>query len=299
MRKAFTLIELIFVIVILGIIAVIGSGIFIRIYESYITSRAINELETKTELVLSQLAKRLSYRIKEATIARKQPNDSNITALSMADQNYQILEWIGYDNDGFRGEWDGTKYQPGWSGFIDLDSNETNKTKIKTPGSKLSYANSIISQLSNGAADLNNTGAAIIFKGLPLGFDINNYGWNENPNYGTIGNHNYVLRVKQAAGQEDVLEFTENLGSKDIVEQYYLVWSAYAVVPENGNLYLYSNYRPWFAERYNDGNRNLLAENVSVFKFRQIDKVIRLKLCLFKNITDDYNISFCKEKVVF
>ncbi|HID27402.1 MAG TPA: hypothetical protein EYP22_06230 [Methanosarcinales archaeon] len=34
-------------------------------------------------------------------------------------------------------------------------------------------------------------------------------------------------------------------------------------------------------------------------RFRQIDQVVRLKICLYKEITNDYNLSFCKEKVVY
>ena len=74
MRKSFTLVELIFVIVILSIIGVISAQIITKIYEQYIFTRAINELETKTELVLTQIAKRLSLRIKPTTIARDLEN---------------------------------------------------------------------------------------------------------------------------------------------------------------------------------------------------------------------------------
>jgi len=306
LRKSFTLIELIFVIAILSIIGVISAQILAKIYEQYILTRTINEIETKTELVLAQIANRLQYRIKEATIARKlPPNDTNITALSMADETYQILEWIGYDNDSFRGLWDNTKKSniPGWSGFVDLDSSETNKSQIKTSGSDLNITDQIINTLSGGNANLTTKeNVAIIFKGLPLGFDIKEYGWND---YTGTSKHSYVSRVKcPASGCKDILEFVDNnVTSRDIAEQYYLTWTAFAIVPDdnstNTNLRLYYNYRPWMGEKYSDGNSSLLLENVSTFKFTQIDHVIRLKLCVNKSITNDFNISFCKEKVVY
>ena len=123
---AFTMIELIFVILVLGIVAAIGSSIIAKIYESYIYSRSINELQSKTELALTQISKFLSFRIKGSTIARI--DDNNITSLLNADGHYKILEWIGYDNEGF----EGNGSNPGWSGFVDLSSNETNKSQIKT-----------------------------------------------------------------------------------------------------------------------------------------------------------------------
>ena len=306
MKKSFTIIELIFAIAILSIIGIISTQILANIYEQYIFTKTINELETKTELALAQIANRLQYRVKEATIARKlSPNDTDITVLSTANENYKILEWIGYDYDSFRGMWDDTKKlnTPGWSGFIDLYSSDTNKSQIKTPGSFLFITDQIIKTLSNGKADLTTKeNVAIIFKGLPLRFDIKEYGWNDFT--GTI-KHKYINRVKCPKSKcKDILEFVENnITSRDISEQYYLTWTAYAVVPDNNsvntNLRLYYNYRPWMGEKYSDGKSSLLIENVTVFKFRQSDKVIYLKLCINKPITNDFNVSICKEKVVY
>ncbi len=293
---AFTMVEMIFVIVVLGIVAAIGSGIIAKIYESYIYSNNINTLQAKTELALMKISKYLSFRIKNSVIARKlSPNDNNISSLSTADGTYKILEWIGYDNEGFEGNTTG----PGWSGFIDLSSSQTNKTQIKTSGSHLTYATNVINALSNKEANLSdvNSSVAIIFKGLPNQFDIKQYGWND---WSGTKNHNYIFRVQKIA--PDILKFIENNAST-IYEQYQLVWSAYAIVPEGNvsdrNLTLYYNYRPWMAQKYSDGNKSVLLEHVSTFKFKQIGNTIRLKLCIFNPIINDENISFCKEKVVF
>ena len=297
-RLAFTMIEMIFVIVVLGVVAAIGSGIIAKIYESYIYSRSINTLQTKTELALSQIAKYLSYRVKDSTIARKlPPNDTNITSLPMADNTYKILEWIGYDNESF----EGNSTTPGWSGFVDLASPNTSKSQIDTAGSQLSYTEDVISTLSYGDVNLSdaNSSAAIIFTGLPNQFDIVKYGWND---YNGTIDHDYVLRVKKIPGNEDILQFVENNAST-VYEHFQLVWSAYAVVPEgtagDQNLSFYYNYRPWMGDKYSDGNKSTLMEHVSTFKFRQIGSTIRLKLCIFNPIGLDFNMTFCKEKVVF
>jgi len=290
------MIEMIFVIVILGIIAALGSGVIAKIYESYIYSRTINTLQTKTETTLTQIAKYLSFRVKQSVIARKlSPNENQISSLPMADGTYKILEWIGYDNEGFEGNDSG----PGWSGLVDLSSVATSKSQIKTPGSHLSYAESVINVLSNGDVVLSNanSSAGIIFSGLPNQFDIEQYGWNDWN--GTV-KHDYILRVKK--GAEDLLQFNENNAST-VYEHYQLVWSAYAIVPEGNindrNLTFYYNYRPWMAEKYSDGDSSVLMEHVSTFKFRQIGETIRLKLCIFDPIGADENITFCKEKVIF
>ena len=292
-KLGFTLVEIIFVIVVLGIVAAIGSSIIAKIYESYLYSKNINELQTKTELALTQISKHLSYRVKNSIIARK--SSTKFVSLLDANESYKILEWVGYDNESFEGNSSG----PGWSGFIDLESSETNKSQIKTSGSQLLYSEWIISALSNNEVNISlpNSAAAIIFDGLPADFNISQYGWNN----GGTEQHNYVFRV-QRSGQ-DVLKFIENKPSI-IYEHYKLTWSAYALVPNplNGsdvNLTLYYNFRPWMGEKYSDGNSSVLAEHVTTFRFLQKGDTIRLKLCITNPIFSDTNISFCKEKVVF
>ncbi len=292
-KNAFTLVEIVFVIVILGIVAAIGSSIIAKIYESYLYSKNINELQTKTELALTQISKYLSYRVKNSIIARKSP--TKFASLLDANESYKILEWIGYDNESFEGNSSG----PGWSGFVDLESSETNKSQIKTSGSQLLYSEWIISALSNNDVNISlpNSPAAIIFDGLPADFNISQYGLNN----GGTEQHNYVFRV-QRNGQ-DVLKFIENKPSI-IYEHYKLTWSAYALVPNplNGsdvNLTLYYNFRPWMGEKYSDGNSSVLAEHITTFRFLQKGETIRLKLCITNPIFNDTNISFCKEKVVF
>ena len=305
MRRAFTLLEVIFTIVILSIIGVISAQIISKLYEEYITTRAINELESRTETTLETIARRLDYRVKEATIARDEDNETNITSLSNANEDYEILEWIGYDVDSFNGNYDSAKgfMVPGWSGFVDLYSSDTNETQIKTPGSELNITDSFENSITQGKVNLHNGKAGLIFKGLPYGYDVKQFGWNcfNEPNPTHCINRNYIYDVNCSKNDcsEPILKVSPSLKGKEITEQYYITYSAYAIVPKNNNLYLYYNYRPWHGDRYSDGEKTLLAKNVSTFKFRQIDQVIRLKLCMYKKITDDYNLSFCKEKVVY
>ena len=98
--------------------------------------------------------------------------------------------------------------------------------------------------------------------------------------------------------------------SDPIYEQYYLAHTAYAIVPtdppQNGfadfNLTLHYNYQPWLGGFYNThGNSSLLAQNVSLFRFKQDETILRLKLCLHDNNqtgVGDY-IVVCKEKVIY
>jgi len=58
LRRGFSMLELIFVIVILGIVSSIGAEIIANVYESYIVQRAQHRASIKTELAAIQIANR-------------------------------------------------------------------------------------------------------------------------------------------------------------------------------------------------------------------------------------------------
>lgn len=296
-RKAFTMLELVMVMVVMGIVASIGADIIASMYSNYLRVRTVNRLESQTEITLEQIAKRLQYRIKESVIAR---NSTNILALAdtSVDNTYDILEWIGYSNESFLGT-----PRPGWSGFLDLDNNETNRTSgtLKTSESNLTEAASTISALTDSTLDMTaGKEAAIIFKGQVS--NISDFGW------GTTTNTDGIRTLKVIAGAtEDTLVISNDAIPTEIFEQYYLAHSAYAIVPSNNNstdfnLTLYYNYQPWLGQDYNaSGTPALLAEHASLFRFKQDESTLRLKLCLHdanQTGVGDF-IVVCKEKVVY
>ncbi len=297
LRRAFTLVELVFVIMVFGIIAAIGSEVYVKIYENYLITRSMNSLQTKTETALEQIAKRLQYRIKSSAIGVKPDFSSFITASDPnMDNSFTILEWIGYDETGFKGEYNATRnyFTPGWSGFIDLDASSS--TALSTPGSKLNSVDAIIADLSNSLSSI--ADAAIIFPDTWGDFNISKYGW-----YGNSSDYVYNIGIID----DTSFQITDTITPEEIYERYKLVWTAYAIAPDplnctNGcDLVLYWNYQPWSGERFDTAQnvfKNLLVENVTTFKFRQDGDVIRIKLCAGERVVDN-NISVCKEKVVF
>jgi prepilin-type N-terminal cleavage/methylation domain-containing protein len=295
-RAAFTMIELVIVIVVMGIVASIGSDIIVNLYENYIKTKAINRLQAQSELVLNQIAKKLGSRVKDSVIARNDTTFLDYVTLTDANDSYQILEWIGKDAESFNGI-----KNPGWSGFIDLDNPQTTNPTLKTIGSELNTTNSIIKSLSNNQVSLLQGDGlqkpAIIFKGNSI-FNLDDFGWN-----GVDGN--YTHKVSYTAGLNDVLNFEETNKPTEIFEQYDLAWSAYAIVPEGDqndfNLTLHYNYQPWEDERYDqNASKSVLIEHASTFKFTKVGDTIRLKLCVHdNNQSGNYDFAFCKEKVVY
>ncbi|RUM44722.1 MAG: hypothetical protein DSY46_04850 [Hydrogenimonas sp.] len=299
--RAFTLIELILVIVVFGIIAAIGSEIYAKIYENYLVTRVMNRLQTKTELALEQITHRLQYRIKQSTIGTN-VHTTPFTYIHTADpslnSNFTVLEWIGYDDVGFKGIYDTTTafYPPVWSGFIDLDDPNTNQTTLITPGSHLTNEDDIIRALSDNNASISD--AVIVFPSTGADFNVSKYGWNNS------GRSDYEFNI--SVTDDTTLTINDDVPPPEIYERYKLVWSAYALAfdpltcTQDCNLVLYTNYQPWANETFNgtDSSKYLLLEHVNVFRFKQEGDVLHIKLCVQDQIVDQ-NISICKEKVVF
>jgi len=314
MRKAFSLIEVVFVLVILGIVASISSQIIVQVYDNYITQKALYKTTTKTELVANQIVNRLTYVIDGTTIA-KDPNKSpyskateeinwiRLENIPHDDNNFTTVEWIGYDNDSFS-----AGATPYWSGIANYKS--ASRNSFITPGSSLTNVATIMTNLSkdssgNSKVELTqNKPAAVIF--IQKSNQYNATDEYDPACMGLVNENNTtcIFPVKRNISNDTNFSFTRTNEPKIVTERYKLAWSAYALVPEDPDgdglfdLFLYSNYQPWNSEKYTDGVKHLLMRDVSVFKFTENGGVIQLKLCASENIGQNFNISSCKEKAI-
>lgn len=295
MKKAFTLIELIMVIVILAILSLIGTDIYVNVYKNYLSSKLVDETENKTQLALDQIAARLSDRVKQATIG-KRSTDTNDIALVYSNtlsQNHDILEWIGQSTQSRNLAAPNIDRSIGWTGFLDLGEYQDGKGILI--GGNLPNTISIIDAISTGKS----RNLAMIFQGLSSGVDANGYGFRgDNPDKVMIFNipagGSVAANVRYSGAQ--------------ISDSYQIAHSAYAIVPvttgDKTDLYLYYDYRPWMRQSYKDGRRSLLVENVTLFRFRGFSASgVDLKLCVDAKAEDsgvtDNRFVVCKSKVVF
>ena len=312
-QKAFTLLELVFVTVILGIVASIGSSVIVQVYESYIMQKAVHNASLKTELAINQLGNRLAYRIQRSLVARVPGQIGfgagnafalrDITPATVNLDDYKALEWIAYENDGFS-----SQRVPGWSGFCDL--NASSFGSITTTGSRLS--------VDAGTAISEQTILANIFGAAPAPaiFFAGTASYATGADYNTSCMYQANGCIFPVTFQTDTnMTFDPNTlrnthaGNLIYTEFYQLAASAYAVVPENEriidgtkvwDLFLYSNYQPWAGENYNDVNitKSKLADQVSVFRFKQENGSLRIKICALEQIGLTDTVSICKEKAV-
>ena len=307
MKRAFTLLELIIVIVILGIIAMMSFNAIMNIYSNYFQTRTVNELETQTEIALEQISKRLEHRIKPSVIARKPSggflplNDSRVNLNS----GYEILEFIPYAYEIFNDVPSGNKAGR-YSGYVDL-ANSSPATGLISPGSN--FSTEVVETIkdltckddASGCVDFKDKDGGVVAIFSDVYYDVqNSFGYKDNLNLD-------IAKVGVKSIDGDTLEIS-GFANKQISEQYHLAYTANAIVPEqstdpkdaaNGvfDLNLYYNYRPWMGEKYKqNGEKATLAKNVTRFVFTEKNGVIVLKLCMRAKNSE---ITICKSKAVY
>ena len=309
MKRAFTLLELIIVIVILGIIAMMSFNAIMNIYSNYFQTRTVNELETQTEIALEQISKRLEYRIKPSVIARKPSggflplNDSRVNLNS----GYEILEFIPYAYEIFNDVPSGNKAGR-YSGYVDL-ANSSPATGLISPGSN--FSTEVVETIKDltckddtrnaTCVDFTNKDGGVVAIFSDVYYDVqNSFGYKDNLNLD-------IAKVGVKSTDGDTLEIS-GFDGKQISEQYHLAYTANAIVPEqstdpkdaaNGvfDINLYYDYRPWMGEKYKqNGEKATLAKNVTRFVFTEKNGVIVLKLCMRAKNSE---ITICKSKAVY
>lgn len=302
MKKAFTLIELIFVIVLLSIISMFGADLYVKIYNSYTNNRATSDLEGETERTLNIITSLLRDRVKQTVIGRETDNgehpDGNFVYLSDVQEEHDVLEWIGKSTETqYIGS---TKGLLGWSSFDIKMAVPSGDFVIQSPGSSLKDANNILTSLNAGTKSF-----GIIFNDDRRP-DANSFGY-DHKTY----NHTNIGTVSITGN--DTMQIS-GLTSKN-KNRYFLVHTAYAIEPvldnnaanvsvsvDGGkkiksntyNLLLYYDFQPWESENYRKGNSVILAKNVTMFRFAYDNNSVAVKLCMRDN-----NRNFDAEKLDF
>lgn len=263
MKKGFTLIELVFVIVVLGIISMFGADLYTKIYKSYVHVRAVNQLEARTQNAIMLITNRLEDRIKSSTIGREFSSNQFVPISALDDPKYDILEWIGQSVE----TRNINKRTPGWSGFMSMSQLRDDKWKAGTEdagyiGNTRATFNMVslggdFPQVANIVGNLRateygksstNTQVAVIFRvvtndasptsvGIGFGYDrkVDVNGSNRvliavgTPSTtGTNNKESETITINQYPLNPN------NDKSQEFSEQYYIAHSAYAIVPDLG-----------------------------------------------------------------
>ena len=310
MKRAFTLLELVVVIVVLGIIAMMSFNAIMNIYSNYFQTKTVNELETQTEIALEQISKRLEHRIKPSVIARKTDgaflalNDSGVNL----DAKYEILEFIPYAYEIFNDVPSGSNKAGRYSGYADI-AKSSPATGLISPGSN--FSTEVVETIKDLTCreDTNATCVDFTKKDGGVVAIFSDVYYNVQDSFGYKGDITKldIAKVGVKSTDGNTLKIS-GFDGKQISEQYHLAYTANAIVPEqsadpkdaaNGvfDLNLYYDYRPWMGEKYKkNGEKATLAKNVTRFVFTEKNGVIVLKLCMRAKNSE---ITICKSKAVY
>lgn len=287
MKKAFSMVELIMTIVIMGILAGSSYIAISHLFTKSAKTKAISELSFDTTLISNQISALLSYRI-PSTVIGYDTNTSDFVSIYDIDKQYNVLEWIGMDFKRYK--------EKKYSGLVDFNRSDKSINMIYSPDT----------------ADIN--GSALIFAGsfddgsVVYGEDFNNsFGWHGN-------NHTKIFEINSTSTSSE-LGLTST--PSKIYEKYYLLKSAYAIAKYDDNLsscvdemyknknylLLFYDYKPWKGENFCDNAKvTILSTQTKGFKVDFVDENLQFNLTLQREIRKkgkNLQIQISKQKVVF
>lgn len=306
---AFTLIEVIVTIVILG---VLSAGTFVSLEHLYLRSaksKALNELSMVSQISLDQLSAMLYERVPSSVIGYN-PTINTFQSIYAVDTNFTILEWIGTASEAHK--------LRAYSGFADIQASL--KPKLSSIG-----VNTSLLTLTQGQKfqDGNISKLGLMFAGS-LDDGALYYSNEFNTTFGWHGNHTSTQIYDFSLLNDGNISFTSTTPA-EIYEKYYLLDSAYAVArgadvnaslcptlqasTNEDTLFLFYNYRPWKGETFcadtgsfglKSGNVTVLTPQVSGFQAGVINGTIYLNLTMNKVIRgSENNVTISKQKAVY
>lgn len=310
-KRAFTMIELIMVIIVLGIVGMIVTDVLAQAYKGAFYQQKYAEREVELERVLSIIENRLKDALVDSIVLLDGPVPCEAVGLQNPLNDYTAA-FIAVDRDSMNGLWDGNRSKNGWSeeGNVSVVGGNT---VLDSPDADFNVANTIIGDLYPGRTILD----AVVYRYPLITNRCNNFGWTGLPvALDTVIdlNSSTRLRINGAPGLNPQ-------------QSYRLASSAIAFRrdpgpagnTDDGNLTMFTNFRPWQGDTYNNnGTPSLVAEHVSHFAIRMDSGAshsmvgnssvrgafYRINVCMkvVSDINDTANAvenQICKEKSVY
>jgi len=302
-KKAFTLIELIIVIVISSVLSIGTFKAFKALYIRSAKAKTITELSMQSQIVLNQVSKLLYNRIPNSTIGYDGQNQDSCNPIEdiMSNDNSTVLEWLYLDEEQLLSK----KY----ASFIDM--NASSKPNLKTLGV---------------TDELNITNRGLIFAGS---FDAGNEDKSTcNGAYGWHGNDSNLTHTIKSSATDNIKldDSVDDYPPEYIYEKYYLTNGAYAIARgvdidsdadcitnlgqnvDDDTLLLFYDFYPYInkGDTYcadkngtKTGKVSILSYNVSAFGAVYENDIIRLSIDMKKTIRGSTEVHISKQKAVF
>ena len=327
MKKSFTLIEIIFVIVILGLISVGSFKAIQMLYQRYYQVNTITRFTVISQTLLDEVSTILYYRTPLTAIGYS-PSDGDFKRLDEVDDDkYKIFEWISEAYDAKKHF--GFDIHTGYTGFIDMSASNRDTLTLVSRDFNITDVNDTLNSVFFNKQDLNKTTAVIFAGNLDNGVDgddyNNSFGWHAHEHKKVF----LISKFKQV-GSDANMTMTEDIKGNKIFAKYYLAASAWAIARgedvnqnasclnnlevDDNTLLLFYNYRPWEnnqtfcadknasgVSEFGDGNATVLARDVTAFRVKAVDSHVELKVQFTKRMYrgSEQNITLTKQKVTF
>ncbi|MBD3806507.1 MAG: type II secretion system protein [Sulfuricurvum sp.] len=295
------MIELLFVIVILGIVGGLAIEAIRQYYNSIFRTNLYSQRAAEADHVLDQISNYFEYGIAASVVRldkNSPPNGATCDGPPRDDSlnDEYTFAFIAVDHEGLLGFWDGnlSRWRPTWTsnvevnttGIIALDSNYTQANMQET------LTNSAIYDFGSSSAA--NQGVCDDFK------------WQTSST---------STRYNTITAYTDTTLTLQNRPS-ETTDNKYLLRTGYAFRAYNGDFVMYTNFQPWKGENYTVSGGHVLAKNVAHFTVdydvnnTQMNStkgnVYRLKLCMFgvdENLTKadttaTNKFQICRERMV-
>ncbi|MFH0708709.1 MAG: type II secretion system protein [Pseudomonadota bacterium] len=281
LRRGFTFIELLFVIVILGIVGGIALEAIRLYYEGIYRTQTYAQRVNEADQILDKLTKYFENAIEYSIVnLDKDKVDTALDGGDCAEPGEEANEATAHD------------YTVAFLG-VDVDSLRTGNIPGWSEQPKIDFTALILT--SN---DANFTSADNVIKALYPASDLANSAiYNHQGIVGSCSNLNW----DKAGGLQGYYPITgvpsvhtlplTNPGGGDDDTQKYLIRTGYAFrVLNTGDFMMYSNFRPWKmpAEPYSGGKKSILGQNVASFyvdfnntnSYADRGSIWRLKVCM-------------------
>jgi prepilin-type N-terminal cleavage/methylation domain-containing protein len=248
-RSAFSMIELLFVIVIMGIVGGIALETIRQYYENIYRTQEYTQRVSDADHILDQVSKYFENAISSSIVNLDQVENEGVCygPPVNGDANDYTVAFVAPDYDSLRGI--GT---PGWSEDTLLGANNVITALDADYGVSDAVITALYPASSLGNSAVYDTDSADVAACARFGL-----------NGGAIGSAGYH-RIAGSTANTLTLN-TENNATEG--KQKYVLRTGYAFrVLDNGNFTLYTNFRPWLGERYTAATKiNILGENVAHF----------------------------------
>ena len=302
MKKAFTLLEMIFVIVISGVLSIGSYKAMQALFLRSAKAKAVTDMTLRSQIVLDQIGVLLYDRVPNSVIGYDKDDTPVCQPINELTSSKPTLEWLATMND----ELINSRYD----GFIDMGQSDRNTQILVTPDINSSINNNDINLIFSGAFD-EGTESLKACNGA--------FGWHTN-------NSNLSFDVTI---NDNNISITDARQPEYIYEKYYLSKTAYAITrgkdidrttPScvdrysflsgkdfNNTLFLFYDYQPYRGETFcadaigvPDGNVSVLATDVSGFEAVYINDTIRINLDMNRIIRgSNSSVHITKQKVIF